>query len=334
MRDGTVLVTGADGFIGSHLVEALVREGYQVRALAYYNAFGQWGWLDTLPRDVLESAEVVLGDVRDSDQMRTVVKGVSGVLHLAALIGIPYSYHAPASYVATNVTGTINILQAARDLGVEKIIHTSTSEVYGTARRVPIDEEHLLHGQSPYSASKIGADQFAISYHRSFELPVGIVRPFNTYGPRQSTRAVIPTVIVEILSGRRELQLGNLTPTRDFTFVKDTAHGFIQALRSDSVIGEVVNIGSGFEISVADTVKLIAEVMGAKVTVTKDHNRVRAQNSEVERLWANTERAQRLIGWDPEFAGLEGFRRGVTITCEWFSNEANRTRYREGRYQV
>lgn len=329
-----VLITGADGFIGSHLTEALVRRGYDVRAFALYNSFGSWGWLDHAPKDIRDNLDVFAGDIRDPNGVREAVRGCEAVLHLAALVAIPYSYHSPDTYIDTNVKGTLNVLQAARELGVHRIIHTSTSEVYGTARVVPITEDHPLQGQSPYSASKIAADQLAYSFYASFGLPVVIVRPFNTYGPRQSARAVIPTIIAQIASGKRQIMLGAVHPTRDFNFVGDTVAGFVAALESNQGLGEVVNVGSNFEISVGDAVGLIAEVMGAEVQIVTDHARLRPENSEVERLWADNRKAKRLFGWQPEYAGREGFQRGLVKTVEWFNNPANIAHYRPDRYSI
>ena len=333
-RMAKILVTGADGFIGSHLVEALVRVGHAVRAIALYNSFDTRGWLDTLPAEVMASCEVIMSDVRDSHGMRAALKGCDSALHLAALIGIPYSYHAPESYVDVNVRGTLNIVQAARDLDVSKVVITSTSEVYGTAQFVPISEEHPLVGQSPYSATKIGADQIAMSYFRAFGTPVAIARPFNTYGPRQSTRAVIATVITQMLAGKGTIKLGALTPTRDFNFVDDTVSGLIAIHDSPATVGEVINLGSGYEISVQDTVSLIADVMGRNVAIESDEERVRPPGSEVERLWADNRKARRLLGWQPSYGGIEGLRRGVEVTARWFSDPRNRARYRTGGYTI
>lgn len=329
-----VLVTGADGFIGSHLTEALVRAGYDVKAFVCYNSFNSWGWLDNAAHDVAGKFEVVAGDVRDAYAVDAAVAGCDRVLHLAALIAIPFSYHAPDAYVQTNVTGTLNVLQAARRHNVKHTVCTSTSETYGTAQFVPITEEHPLNAQSPYAATKIGADQMAISFQRSFDMPVSVLRPFNTYGPRQSARAVIPTIVGQIASGARKLSLGALTPTRDFTFATDTAQGFIQAMNCDAAIGEVTNIGSSFEISIGDTVELIAEAMGAQVEVTEDSDRIRPASSEVERLFAGTEKAQRLFGWAPSFSGRDGFVRGLAETAEWFQNPANLAHYKTDSYNI
>ena len=298
-----ILVTGADGFIGSHLVEALVRQGHKVRAFVLYNSFNSWGWLDNCNSDVKEQFEIFSGDIRDPHGVKIAMKGCDAVIHLAALIAIPYSYHSPDTYVDTNIKGTLNILQAARDLDVKRIIHTSTSEVYGTAKFVPITEEHPLQAQSPYSATKIAADQLAYSFYTSFQLPVVIIRPFNTYGPRQSSRAVIPTIITQIAKGQKEIKLGALSPTRDFNYVQDTVSGFIAALNSEEGLGEVVNLGSNFEISISDTAYLIGEIMSTDIKIITDEARKRPENSEVERLWADNSKAKKLFDWKPSYAG-------------------------------
>jgi NAD dependent epimerase/dehydratase len=329
-----VLVTGADGFIGSHLAETLVRRGYNVRAMVLYNSFDSWGWLDETPRDVRDAIDVVAGDVRDNGFVRAAMKGQDAVMHLAALIAIPYSYVAPQSYVDVNVTGTLNIVAAARDLGTAKVVHTSTSECYGTAQFVPITEEHPLVGQSPYAASKIGADQIALSFYRSFEVPVAVARPFNTYGPRQSARAVIPTTITQVAAGKTTIELGALSPTRDFNFVQDTVDGMIAILTADNTVGETINLGSGHEISIGDLVTLIGSVMNREVTVSSKAERMRPGKSEVERLLADATKARRLTGWSPAFAGREGLRRGLEITAQWFAEPRNLARYRVGRYTV
>lgn len=329
-----VLVTGADGFIGSHLIEALVNSGHDVRAFVLYNSFNSWGWLDHSSKTVRKNLDVFAGDIRDPNGVRTAMKDCDAVLHLAALIAIPYSYHSPDTYVDTNVKGTLNVLQAARDLGVKRVIHTSTSEVYGTARFVPITEEHPLQGQSPYSASKIGADQLAYSFYASFNLPVVIARPFNTYGPRQSARAVIPTIITQVANGQRQIKLGAVSPTRDFNFVKDTVAGFIAALEGNGGLGEVINFGSNFEISIGDTVQLIAEVMNKEIEIVTDETRLRPENSEVERLWADNSKAKQLLNWQPAYGGREGFMRGLTETAEWFLNPANLAAYKADRYNI
>ncbi|HQR38640.1 MAG TPA: NAD-dependent 4,6-dehydratase LegB [Blastocatellia bacterium] len=329
-----VLVTGADGFIGSHLAEYLVELGADVRAFIYYNSFNSWGWLDDSDERIRESIEVFAGDIRDPHGVRTAMRGCDVVMHLAALIAIPYSYHSPDTYVDTNVKGTLNVVQAARDLGVERVVHTSTSEVYGTARFVPITEEHPLQGQSPYAASKIGADQIAQSFQLSFATPVATIRPFNTYGPRQSARAVIPTIITQFASGARTLKLGALTPTRDFNFVRDTVRGFVAVAECDAAVGQVVNVGSGHEISIGDTARLIGELMDARVAFESDDARMRPAGSEVERLCADNSRARALTSWAPEYAGAEGLRRGLTETIAWFCEPANLRRYKAGRYNL
>ena len=329
-----VLVTGADGFIGSHLVERLVREGAEVKAFVLYNSFSSWGWLDNVASDVKGKFEVFLGDIRDPNGVRVAMRGCDTVFHLAALIAIPFSYHSPDTYVDTNISGTLNVIQAARDLGVRRVMQTSTSEVYGTAQYVPIDERHPVHGQSPYSASKIGSDQIATSFHRSFELPLVIVRPFNTYGPRQSARAVIPTVIVQALSGFKQIKLGALHPTRDFSYVADTVSGFLELAVCDDAIGEVVNLGSNFEISIGDTARLIAEVSGRDIEIIEDQQRLRPAGSEVERLFACTKKMKTLTAWQPQYAGIEGFRKGIEETMQWFSIAENRVGYRPDQYSI
>ncbi len=334
MTKKKILVTGADGFIGSHLTETLVRSGYDVRAFVLYNSFNSWGWLDQAEPQIRAGLDVFAGDIRDPHGVKAAMKGCDTVLHLAALIAIPYSYHSPDTYVDTNVKGTLNVLQAARELGGVKVIHTSTSEVYGTARFVPITEEHPLQGQSPYSASKIGADQMAYSFYASFGLPVTIVRPFNTYGPRQSARAVIPTIISQLAAGQRRIRLGAVHPTRDFNFVADTVEGFIRAAQSDAGLGEVVNFGSNYEVSIGDTVRLIGEVMGVDVEIDTDQERMRPANSEVERLWADNAKAARLFGWKPAYGGLDGLRRGLSETAQWFSRAENLAAYKSSRYNI
>jgi NAD dependent epimerase/dehydratase len=333
-QGATILVTGADGFIGSHLTEALVRQGFNVRAFVYYNSFNSWGWLDQCAKDVKGQFEVVAGDIRDPHGVKESMKGCDAVLHLAALIAIPFSYHSPDSYVDTNIKGTLNVLQAARELGVKRLIHTSTSEVYGTARFVPITEIHPLQGQSPYSATKIAADQLAFSFYSSFNLPVVTIRPFNTYGPRQSARAVIPTIITQIANGVHQIKLGAVNPTRDFSFIQDTVAGFIAALQAESGLGEVINLGSNFEISIKETVQLISDSMRASIEIISDEKRVRPEKSEVERLWADTTKAKKLIGWEPSYAGRDGFKRGITETINWFTQSENLRPYKSGTYNL
>jgi NAD dependent epimerase/dehydratase len=329
-----VLVTGADGFIGSHLVEHLVRAGADVRAFVFYNAMGSWGWLDHVDPAVQDELDVFAGDIRDPNGVRVALTGCDAVVHLAALIGIPFSYHSPDSYVETNITGTLNVLQAARDLGVQRIIHTSTSEVYGTARSVPIAEEHPLQAQSPYAATKIAADQIALSFHRSFETPVLVLRPFNTYGPRQSARAVLPTIILQIATGQRRLNLGATDPTRDFSYIEDTVEGYAAALASPDVEGRVLNLGSAFEISILDAARTIADVMNAEIEICTDPRRVRPRASEVERLWADNGAACKALEWAPKHGGRDGFRRGIEKTVAWFSEPENLGLYKPDRYHI
>ena len=320
MIETKVLVTGANGFIGSHLSEALVKAGYKVKAFVEYNSFSSYGWLDHLENDVLKEIEIFAGDVRDPFGVKKAMESCDVVMHLAALIGIPYSYHSPQSYVETNIKGTLNIVQAARDLGVQKVIHTSTSEVYGSAQYVPIDEKHPLQPQSPYSASKIAADQMALSYYHAFELPVCVLRPFNTYGPRQSARAVIPTTISQINHGIKEIKLGSLEPTRDFTYVTDTASAFIKAIHAPEIIGKTINLGANYEISIASLVQMIADLMQADVKVIADPQRMRPVKSEVERLWSDNTLAKNLLNWAPNLNGIEGLKKGLENTIAWFLN--------------
>ena len=329
-----VFVTGADGFIGSHLAEALVRSGHDVRALVQYNSFNSKGWLDSLAPEMRGQIELVAGDVRDRSQMSYCVKGCDVVFHLAALLAIPDSYAAPQSYVDTNITGTLNILEAVRARHNTRMIHTSTSEVYGSAQFVPITEDHPLQGQSPYSASKIAADQLAFSYYSSFNLPVTIIRPFNTYGPRQSQRAVIPTIIAQLLAGAETIELGSTTPTRDFNFVEDTVHGFLMAMLPEKILGQVINLGSGYEVSVGNTARLIAKIMNRNVEITTSQERIRPDASEVQRLFAANERARELLDWSPKYAGLDGFERGLEKTINWFSDPDNLRRYSASGYVV
>jgi NAD dependent epimerase/dehydratase len=323
-----VLVTGADGFIGSHLTELLVRKGYQVRALSQYNSFNYWGWLEDL--NCINDVEVVSGDVRDPHFCKHITKDIDTVFHLAALIAIPYSYVAPDSYVDTNVKGTLNICQATLDNGVKRVIHTSTSEVYGTAQYVPIDEKHPLQAQSPYSASKIAADAIALSYFNSFNLPLTIARPFNTYGPRQSARAVIPTIISQIANGKKQIKLGDVSPTRDFNYVTDTCNGFLALANCDKAIGETVNIGSNFEISVSDTLNLIRELMNSNVEFIVDEQRVRPEKSEVFRLWGDNKKIRNLTGFEPQY----NIRQGLKETIDWFTKPENLAKYKADIYNV
>jgi len=329
-----VLITGAAGFIGSHLTEELVRQGHKVKAFVLYNSFNSWGWLDHSPQQIKDNLEVFSGDIRDPHGVREAMKECDIVFHLAALIAIPYSYHSPDTYIDTNVKGTLNVVQAARELDIEKVIHTSTSEVYGTALFVPITEEHPLQGQSPYSASKIGADQIAMSFYLSFGTPVSIIRPFNTYGPRQSARAVIPTIITQIMNSQDYIKLGSIHPTRDFNFIKDTVKGFISVAKSDRSVGEVINIGSNFEISIGETAQLIAEVMNTEINILTDDMRIRPEQSEVERLWADNTKAKNLTDWHPEYSGRDGFIRGLQETVDWFANPDNRQAYKADIYNI
>lgn len=331
---GKVLVTGADGFIGSHLTEALVRSGKSVRAFTYYNSFNSWGWLDSCGKDVQGHFEIFAGDIRDPHGVRKAMKDCDSVLHLAALIAIPFSYHSPDAYVDTNIKGTLNVLQAARDLGINRVVHTSTSEVYGTAKFVPITEQHPLSGQSPYSATKIAADQLAFSFYSSFGLPVVILRPFNTYGPRQSARAVIPTIITQLANKKTKIHLGSLEPTRDFSFIDDTVYGFISALESSKGLGEVFNLGSNFETSIGDALNLISEIMGVEVEASVDQERIRPERSEVERLWADNSKAKEVLGWKPRYDGLTGFRKGLEKSIDWFTQSENLKHYKSGIYNL
>lgn len=313
LKGKKVLVTGADGFIGSHLVEKLLQDGCNVRAFVYYNSFNSWGWLDTFSSEVKSQLDIFAGDIRDPNGVREAMRGVDVVFHLAALIAIPFSYHSPDSYVDTNIKGTLNILQAARDLDTEKVLITSTSEVYGTAQYVPIDESHPYQGQSPYSATKIGADRMTEAYYRSFNLPVTIVRPFNTYGPRQSARAVIPTIITQLLAGKTEIKLGSLTPTRDFNFVKDTANGFIEIAKSDLVIGQEINIATQDEISIGQLAQEMIEQINPNARIITDDIRIRPEKSEVERLLGANQKIKQLTNWTPEY----DLKKGIAETIEW-----------------
>lgn len=328
MFDSKILITGADGFIGSHLTEFLVREGYEVKALSQYNSFNNWGWLEDV--DCRNQIEVFNGDIRDPHYCKHITKNVDVIFHLAALIAIPYSYVAPDSYIDTNIKGTLNICQAAMDNGVKRIVHTSTSEVYGTAQYVPIDEDHPLQPQSPYSASKIGADAIAMSFYNAFQLPVVTVRPFNTYGPRQSARAVIPTIITQIASGLKQIKLGDVTPTRDFNYVTDTCRGFLALARCDAAIGQIVNVGSNYEISVSDVLNLIREIMNSDVEFISDDQRLRPENSEVFRLWCDNSKIRELTGFEPEY----NIRDGLSATVEWFTRSKYLSRYKADIYNI
>ena len=329
-----VLVTGADGFIGSHLVELLLKRGINVKAFCFYNSNSSWGWLDKLDNHIKKDLEVVLGDIRDFQLVKNAMKDCTEVYHLASLIAIPYSYVAPSSYVDTNIHGTLNVVQAARDLNIDKVIHTSTSETYGTAQFVPINESHPLVGQSPYAASKIGADQIALSFWRSFNTPVTILRPFNTYGPRQSARAIIPTIITQIASGNRNIKLGSISPTRDFNFVLDTCSAFLSVSESSRTIGKVLNVANNFEISIGDLALLIAEVMNVEIKIDTDKDRIRPDNSEVNRLFGDYSLINSLTGWKPNFMGLEGLKSGLKLTAEWFSKPENLIFYKANEYMI
>lgn len=329
-----VLVTGADGFIGSHLVEELLEANYDVKAFCFYNSNSSYGWLDTLSKQKKDSIEFILGDIRDPFCVEQAMKSCDMVFHLAALIAIPYSYLAPSSYIDTNITGTLNVVQAARKLGIKKIIHTSTSETYGTAQFVPITEEHPMVGQSPYAASKIGADQIALSYWRSFDTPVSVLRPFNTYGPRQSSRAVIPTIITQIASGERKLRLGSISPTRDFNFVKDTCNAFISVAKADETIGKVINASSNFEISIKETALLIAKVMNVEIDIITDEKRLRPEKSEVNRLFGDNSLLKKLTKWESNYAGINGLEKGLSITAEWFKIPSNIKQYKPNKYTI
>lgn len=320
LKGKKVLVTGAEGFIGSHLTERLVELGADVTALVQYNSFNNWGWIDTFDKNVLDSIKVETGDIRELDGMNRIIKGQEVVMHLAALIAIPYSYLSPMAYVRTNVEGTTNVLEACRNHDVQKIVHTSTSETYGTALYVPIDEKHPMQGQSPYSASKIGADKMAESFYKSFNMPIATIRPFNTYGPRQSARAVIPTIISQILAGKKEIKLGSLTPTRDFNYVKDTAEAFVKIAESDKTIGEVINAGSNYEISIGDTVKKIIDIIGHDVKILCDDQRLRPEKSEVNRLWADNTKIKELTGWTPKYS----IDRGLEETIKWIKDNMDK----------
>jgi len=330
LRNKTVLITGADGFIGSHLTERLLEEGCKVKAFVYYNSFNSWGWIDNFPKEKKDQIEIFAGDIRDPNGVRTAMKGVDVVFHLAALIAIPFSYHSPDSYIDTNVKGTLNIVQAAKDLGVERVLVTSTSEVYGTAQFIPITEQHPRQPQSPYSASKIGADCIAESFYRSFDLPLTIVRPFNTYGPRQSARAVIPTIITQLLNGKEEIHLGDTSPTRDLLFVKDTANGFVEIAKSDALIGQDCNIATQSEISVADLANELIEQINPNAKIVTDEKRLRPEKSEVFRLYGSNEKIKQFTSWKPEYSLTQG----LAETIEWFRNPENLKHYKADIYNI
>ncbi|MDC0073304.1 SDR family NAD(P)-dependent oxidoreductase [Alphaproteobacteria bacterium] len=328
-------ITGAEGFIGSHVVESLVSKGHQVVALVLYNPFNNTGWLNSLPKNIINSVEIKFGDVRDPDQMNKIISRCDRVIHLAAMISVPYSYEAPSTFISTNVMGTLNILQSAKsNNNIEKIVITSTSEVYGSAKTVPINEQHELNAQSPYAASKTGADQLALSFFHSYKLPITIVRPFNTYGPRQSPRAVLPTIITQILNRFERIKLGSLYTTRDFSYVTDTAEGLIASSIPNVVIGEVLNLGSNFEISISDCIEIISEIIGYKPHITLDNKRTRPESSEVLRLWSDNSRACKMLDWKPKHASLSGFKSGLEKTISWFSKSENMKLYDPYQYSI
>ena len=323
-----ILITGSEGFIGSHLVEYLVFKGYNVKAFVLYNSFNSWGWLETLPKEILKEVEIFTGDLRDTYAVRKAMENCYKVIHLGALIAIPYSYHSPESYIDVNIKGTLNILQASLDFDIEKVVHTSTSEVYGSAKYVPMDELHPLFGQSPYSASKIGADQLVNSFYTSFKLPAVTLRPFNTFGPRQSARAIIPTIITQLLKNKGKIKLGLLSPTRDFNYIKDIVRGFERSLQSSKIIGETINLGTGFEISIKDLVNLIASNMNVELIIASQKSRLRPKKSEVNRLLCDNSKAKLLLNWQPQYNNIQGLKKALNETVEWFSNEENLKLYK------
>ena len=332
LKNKNILVTGADGFIGSHLVENLVSQGCNVRAMCIYNSFNSWGWLDTLDQNIINNIDITLGDIRDTKSVNNVCKKIDYVFHLASLIAIPHSYDSPYSYLETNALGTMNIMEASINNDVERVIHTSTSEVYGHLSTVPIKESNLTYAKSPYSATKIAADQIAYSYYSSFNLPVSIVRPFNTYGPRQSNRAIIPTIITQVLNNNKYIKLGSLYPTRDFSYIKDTVRGFLLTAKSKKSIGEVINIGSGYEISIGDLYELICDITESKIKIKTEKARVRPKKGEVYRLKADNTKAKKLIGWTPQYKNKNGLIKGLIETIDWFKTKANLERYKSDRY--
>ena len=333
-KNKNILITGADGFIGSHLVEELTKHQCNITAMSLYNSFNTWGWLEDIDKNILDNIEVISGDIRDYKFVNKAVQNSDIIFHLASLIAIPYSYHSPNSYLQTNVQGTLNILESALDTNIEKIIHTSTSEVYGDTKILPISEETPIISKSPYSATKIAADQLAYSYFSSFNLPVSIIRPFNTYGPRQSNRAIIPTIITQMLSENKKIKLGSLYPTRDFSYIADTVDGFIHVGKSPKSLGEVINIGSGFEISIKDLCELIREIIDTDIRIISDKSRIRPKSGEVYRLKADNKKAKKLLNWSPKYSGKLGLKKGLVETIEWFSEPNNIDRYKTGLYNI
>ena len=327
-----ILITGSEGFIGSHVTEKLVKLGHKVKCTVLYNSFNSYGWLEDIDKEILKEIEVCFGDIRDFSFVKKNLKNCDSVIHLAALVGIPYSYISPKSYIETNIVGTLNILEAAKEQNLDRIIHTSTSEVYGSAKFIPINEKHSLNGQSPYSASKIGADQLANSYYLSYETPVTTLRPFNTYGPRQSLRAIIPTITCQILKENKEVRLGSLKPTRDFCYIADTVSAFVAALKSKKSIGQTINIGTGYEISIKDLAKLILEIAGRKKVIKCETKRVRPSNSEVNRLCCSNKKAKKLLNWEPAYKGKKGLSSGITKTIEWFKDQENLEKYKSDNF--
>ena len=328
------LVTGADGFIGSHLVEKLVKSGKDVRAMVHYNSFGSNGWLDNIDKKIFDSIEIISGDIRDAELMKDIASDCTNIIHLAAMMSIPYSYKAPRTFIETNVMGTLNILMAAKDLNIQKTIITSTSEVYGSAKYVPMSEDHRLNAQSPYAASKTAADQLSLSFYHSFGLPITIIRPFNTYGPRQSTRAVIPTIITQIKESRNLIKLGSTHTTRDFSYVEDTVNGLILASKVGVAEGEILNLGNNFEISIGETANLISDLMGFQTSINIEELRKRPDESEVDRLWSDNSRSKMLLGWEPKYSGKGGFINGLKKTIEWFDDPLNLSFYKFGNYSI